>query len=93
MKLKTEDFCYLAIIDAAREWPKLLKALKIEYLNEDERFSSFQNMNENHQELYKELEKIFKQYDLNEIAEKLRFSEVTFGVLSKSTDHKKMNNF
>jgi crotonobetainyl-CoA:carnitine CoA-transferase CaiB-like acyl-CoA transferase len=50
-------------------------------------------MNENHQELYKELEKIFKQYDLNEIVEKLRFSEVTFGVLSKSSDHKKDKQF
>ena len=83
----------LAIIDAVKEWPKLLKALDIEYLNGDERFSSFQKMNENHQELYKELEKIFKQYDLNEIAEKLRFSEVTFGILSKSTDHKKDEQF
>ena len=83
----------LAIIDAAKEWPKLLKALNIEYLNADERFSTFQKMNENYQELYKELEKIFKQYDLNEIVEKLRFSEVTFGILSKSTDHKKDEQF
>lgn len=94
-RYETKDGRYLllAIIDAAKEWPKLLKALDIEYLNSDERFSSFQKMNENHQELYKELEKIFKQYDLNEIAEKLRFSEVTFGVLSKSTDHKKDEQF
>ena len=83
----------MAIIDAAKEWPKLLKALNIEYLNSDERFSSFHKMNENHQELYEELEKIFKQYDLSEIVEKLRFSEVTFGILSKSTDHKKDEQF
>ena len=94
-RYETKDGRYLllAIIDAAKEWPKLLKALDIEYLNGDERFSTFQKMNENHQELYKELEKIFKQYDLNGIVEKLRFSEVTFGVLSKSTDHKKDEQF
>ncbi len=86
-RYETKDGRYLllAIIDAAKEWPKLLKALDMEYLNVDERFSTFQKMNENHQELYKELEKIFKQYDLNEIVEKLRFSEVTFGILSKSS--------
>ena len=94
-RYETKDGRYLllAIIDAVKEWPKLLKALDIEYLNGDEKFSTFQKMNENHQELYKELEKIFKQYDLNEIVEKLRFSEVTFGVLSKSTDHKKDEQF
>jgi crotonobetainyl-CoA:carnitine CoA-transferase CaiB-like acyl-CoA transferase len=94
-RYETKDGRYLllAIIDAAKEWPKLLKALDIEYLNSDERFSTFQKMNENHQELYKELEKIFKQYDLNEIVEKLRFSEVTFGILSKSSDHKKDEQF
>lgn len=94
-RYETKDGRYLllAIIDAAKEWPKLLKALDIEYLNRDERFSSFQKMNENHQELYKELEKIFKQYDLSEITEKLRFSEVTFGILSKSIDHKKDEQF
>ena len=30
---------------------------------------------------------------MNEIVEKLRFSEVTFGILSKSTDHKKDEQF
>jgi len=94
-RYETKDGRYLllAIIDASKEWPKLLKALDIECLNVDARFSTFQKMNENHQELYKELEKIFKQYDLSEITEKLRFSEVTFGVLSKSTDHKKDEQF
>ena len=94
-RYETKDGRYLllAIIDAAKEWPKLLKALDIEYLNSDERFSSFQKMNENYQELYKKLEKIFKQYNLKEIVEKLRFSEVTFGILSKSTDHKKDEQF
>ncbi len=94
-RYETKDSRYLllAIIDAAKEWPKLLKALDIEYFNGDERFSTFQKMNENHQELYEELKKILKQYDLNEIVEKLRFSEVTFGVLSKSTDHKKDDQF
>jgi crotonobetainyl-CoA:carnitine CoA-transferase CaiB-like acyl-CoA transferase len=90
---KDGRYLLLAIIDAVKEWPKLLKALDIEHFNNDERFSSFQKMNENHQELYKELEKIFKQYDMNEIVEKLRFSEVTFGILSKSTDHKKDEQF
>mgnify|MGYP001239997408 FL=1 len=94
-RYETKDGRYLllAIIDAAKEWPKLLKALDIEYLNGDERFSTFQKMNENHQELYEELEKIFKQYDLNGIVDKLRSSEVTFGILSKSTDHKKDEQF
>ena len=94
-RYETKDGRYLllAIIDAAKEWPKLLKALDMEYLNVDERFSTFQKMNENHQKLYKELEKIFKQYNLNEIVEKLRFSEVTFGILSKSTDHIKDEQF
>ena len=94
-RYETKDGRYLllAIIDAAKEWPKLLKALDMEYINSDERFSTFQKMNENHQELYKELEKVFMQYDLSKIVEKLRFSEVTFGILSKSTDHIKDKQF
>ena len=43
--------------------------------------------------LYEELEKIFIQYSLKEITEKLRFSEVTFGILSHSNDHSKDQQF
>ena len=50
-------------------------------------------MNENFTILYEELEKIFIQYSLKEITEKLRFSEVTFGVLSHSNDHSKDQQF
>ena len=79
-KTKDNRYLILAIIDANKEWPKLLKALDIEYFNEDPRFSSFKKMNENFMILYEEREKIFIQYSLKEITEKLRFSEVTFGV-------------
>ena len=92
-KTKDNRYLILAIIDANKEWPKLLKSLDIEYLNEDPRFSSFKKMNENFTILYEELEKIFIQYSLKEITEKLRFSEVTFGILSHSNDHSKDQQF
>jgi crotonobetainyl-CoA:carnitine CoA-transferase CaiB-like acyl-CoA transferase len=92
-KTKDNRYLILAIIDANKEWPKLLKALDIEYLNADPRFSSFKKMNENFTILYEELEKIFIQYSLKEITEKLRFSEVTFGILSHSNDHSKDQQF
>jgi len=50
-------------------------------------------MNENYISLYEELEKIFIQYSLEEINEKLRFSEVTYGILSHSKDHSKDQQF
>ena len=56
-KTKDNRYLILAIIDANKEWPKLLKALDIEYFNEDPRFSSFKKMNENFMILYEELEK------------------------------------
>ena len=37
--------------------------------------------------------KIFIQYSLKEVTEKLRFSEVTFGILSHSNDHSKDQQF
>ena len=37
-KTKDNRYLILAIIDANKEWPKLLKALDIEYFNEDPRF-------------------------------------------------------
>ena len=40
-----------------------------------------------------EQENYFIHHKMNEIVEKLRFSEVTFGILSKSTDHKKDEQF
>ena len=60
-KTKDNRYLILAIIDANKEWPKLLKALDIEYFNEDPRFSSYKKMNENFMILYEELEKIFIQ--------------------------------
>ena len=56
-KTKDNRYLILAIIDANKEWPKLLKALDIEYFNEDPRFSSFKKMNENFMILYEELER------------------------------------
>ena len=94
-RFETKDgrFLLLAIIDAAKEWPKFLKVMNLEYLNKDERFSSFKKLNSNFKELYKELEKEFLKFTLDEISDKLRPSEVTFGVLSKSTDHAKDKQF
>ena len=87
-RYKTKDgrFLLLAIIDAAKEWPKFLKAMNLEYLNEDEKFSSFKNLNSNFQDLYKILEEQFAQYNLSEVIDKLKNSGVTFGFMNKSND-------
>ena len=87
-RYKTKDgrFLLLAIIDAAKEWPKFLKAMNLEYLNEDEKFSSFKNLNSNFRDLYKILEEKFAQYNLSEVIDKLKNSEVTFGFMNKSND-------
>lgn len=87
-RYKTKDgrFLLLAIIDAAKEWPKFLKAMNLEYLNEDEKFSSFKNLNSNFRDLYKILEEQFAQYNLSEVIDKLKNSGVTFGFMNKSND-------
>ena len=87
-RYKTKDgrFLLLAIIDAAKEWPKFLKAMNLEYLNEDEKFSSFKNLNSNFRDLYKILEEKFAQYNLSEVIDKLKNSGVTFGFMNKSNN-------
>lgn len=87
-RYKTKDgrFLLLAIIDAAKEWPKFLKAMNLEYLNEDEKFSNFKNLNSNFRDLYKILEEKFAQYNLSEVIDKLKNSGVTFGFMNKSND-------
>ena len=87
-RYKTKDgrFLLLAIIDAAKEWPKFLKAMNLEYLNDDEKFSSFKNLNSNFRDLYKILEEKFAQYNLSEVIDKLKNSGVTFGFMNKSND-------
>lgn len=87
-RYKTKDgrFLLLAIIDAAKEWPKFLNAMNLEYLNEDEKFSSFKNLNSNFRDLYKILEEQFAQYNLSEVIDKLKNSGVTFGFMNKSND-------
>ena len=87
-RYKTKDgrFLLLAIIDAAKEWPKFLKAMNLEYLNEDEKFSSFKNLNSNFRDLYQILEEQFAQYNLSEVIDKLKNSGVTFGFMNKSND-------
>jgi crotonobetainyl-CoA:carnitine CoA-transferase CaiB-like acyl-CoA transferase len=76
----------LAIIDAAKEWPKFLNAMDLNYLNENEKFSSFKKLNSNFHELYKILEDVFIRYSLTEVIDKLRDSGVTFGFMNKSND-------
>ena len=87
-RYKTKDgrFLLLAIIDAAKEWPKFLKAMNLEYLNGDEKFSSFKNLNSNFRDLYQILEEQFAQYNLSEVIDKLKNSGVTFGFMNKSND-------
>ena len=87
-RYKTKDgrFLLLAIIDATKEWPKFLKAMNLEYLNEDEKFSSFKNLNSNFRDLYKILEEQFAKYNLSEVIDKLKNSGVTFGFMNKSND-------
>ena len=87
-RYKTKDgrFLLLAIIDAAKEWPRFLKAMNLEYLNKDEKFSSFKSLNSNFQDLYKILEDKFAKYNLSEVIDKLKNSGVTFGFMNKSND-------
>ena len=87
-RYKTKDgrFLLLAIIDAAKEWPKFLEAMNLEYLNRNEKFSNFKNLNINFKELYKILEDVFIQIDLSDAIDKLKNSGVTFGFMNKSED-------
>ena len=87
-RYKTKDgrFLLLAIIDAAKEWPKFLEAMNLEYLNKNEKFSNFKNLNINFKELYKILEDVFIQIDLSDAIDKLKNSGVTFGFMNKSED-------
>ena len=58
--------------------------MNLEYLNEDEKFSNFKNLNSNFRDLYKILEEQFAQYNLSEVIDKLKNSGVTFGFMNKS---------
>ena len=60
--------------------------MNLEYLNEDEKFSSFKNLNSNFRDLYNILEEQFAQYNLSEVIDKLKNSGVTFGFMNKSND-------
>ena len=60
--------------------------MNLEYLNEDEKFSNFKNLNSNFRDLYKILEEQFAQYNLSEVIDKLKNSGVTFGFMNKSND-------
>jgi formyl-CoA transferase len=76
----------LGLINAAREWPKLAKAINRIDLLTDPRFEG-EDMIENAYELKAELESEFSKMTLDEINKLLRPSGVTYGVLGKTTDH------
>jgi formyl-CoA transferase len=82
----------LGLINAAREWPKLATALDREDLLTDQRFID-EGLVENVDDLRKELSLGFSDKTLDEVNELLRNSGVTYGVLGKTTDHKKDPQF
>ena len=82
----------LGLINAAREWPKLATALHRADLLTDQRFID-EGLVENVDDLRKELSLEFSDKTLDEVNELLRNSGVTYGVLGKTTDHKKDPQF
>ena len=54
--------------------------MNLEYLNEDEKFSSFKSLNSNFRDLYKILEEQFAKYNLSEVIDKLKNSGVTLAL-------------
>ena len=82
----------LGLVNAAKEWPKLAEALNRKDLLTDERFIN-EGLIENIDDLKKELNVEFSGKTLDEINELLRNSGVTYGVLGKTTDHKKDSQF
>ena len=82
----------LGLINATREWPKLATALHRADLLTDQRFID-EGLVENVDDLRKELSLEFSDKTLDEVNELLRNSGVTYGVLGKTTDHKKDPQF
>ena len=82
----------LGLINATREWPKLATALHRADLLTDQRFID-EGLVENVDDLRKELSLGFSDKTLDEVNELLRNSGVTYGVLGKTTDHKKDPQF
>ena len=82
----------MGLVNAAKEWPKLAEALNRKDLLTDERFIN-EGLIENIDDLKKELNLGFSGKTLDEINELLRNSGVTYGVLGKTTDHKKDSQF
>ena len=82
----------LAMVDALKEWPKLVQALGREDLLSDQRFDG-PGLLENQEELREELSKEFNKRDKDQINAVLRESGVTYGFIGKITDCKNDEQF
>ena len=89
---KDERQVALAMVDALKEWPKLVKALEREDLLSDQRFDG-PGLVENQEELREELSKEFNKRDKDQINSVLRESGVTYGFIGKITDCKNDEQF
>ena len=82
----------LAMVDALKEWPKLVQALGREDLLSDQRFDG-PGLLENQEVLREELSKEFIKRDKDQINAVLRESGVTYGFIGKITDCKNDEQF
>ena len=82
----------LAMVDALKEWPKLVQALGREDLLSDQRFDG-PGLLENQEVLREELSKEFNKRDKDQINAVLRESGVTYGFIGKITDCKNDEQF
>ena len=89
---KDERQVALAMVDALKEWPKLVNALEREDLLSDQRFDG-PGLVENQEELREELSKEFNKRDKDQINAVLRESGVTYGFIGKITDCKNDEQF
>ena len=89
---KDERQVALAMVDALKEWPKLVNALEREDLLSDQRFDG-PGLVENQEELREELSKEFNKRDKDQINSVLRESGVTYGFIGKITDCKNDEQF
>ena len=76
-KTGDEAFVLLSIVNAKKEWPRLLTALGLDELERDPRFKDLKAQITNRMDLIEILDRRFAAFKLDEILRKLRTEEVT----------------
>ena len=81
-----QEYIVLAIINTAREYPKLCKALGHEDWLEDDRFNDVKQMFRNRVEFQDAVQDAIGQMTISEVSERLDGEAITYGVVQKMAD-------